>query len=66
MLAEGTSEALAKIWMPLDEYTKLTVEGLRAGESYISALASLDGFNRFERPKWDSTLALMKSRGGWE
>ena len=66
ILAEGTSEALSKIWMPLDEYTKVTMEGLRAGDPYISASASLDAFNKFDRAKWDATLAIMKGRERWE
>ncbi|KAJ7456709.1 hypothetical protein FB451DRAFT_1098973 [Mycena latifolia] len=34
---QGTTERLSKFWMPLDEYTKKTMEGLRKGDAHIAA-----------------------------
>ncbi|KAJ7786016.1 hypothetical protein B0H16DRAFT_14524 [Mycena metata] len=34
---QGTTEMLSKIWMPLDEYTKTTMEGLRKGDTHVAA-----------------------------
>ncbi|PPR01615.1 hypothetical protein CVT24_005766 [Panaeolus cyanescens] len=49
--AYGTSEALAKFWMPLDEYIQVTVEGLRKGNKFISSGLSQVGFEKFDLPK---------------
>ncbi|KAF7306654.1 hypothetical protein MIND_00457000 [Mycena indigotica] len=34
--AQGTTEALSKFWMPLDEYTSKTLDGLRKGDKHIA------------------------------
>ncbi|KAJ7071314.1 hypothetical protein C8F01DRAFT_974719 [Mycena amicta] len=34
---QGTSEALSKFWMPLDEYTQKTVQALSRGDIHIAA-----------------------------
>ncbi|KAG6842497.1 hypothetical protein C0991_000023 [Blastosporella zonata] len=40
--AYGTTEKLSKFWMPLDQYTNLTMEGLQNGESNITAGTVVD------------------------
>ncbi|KAG6911814.1 hypothetical protein DXG01_000061 [Tephrocybe rancida] len=47
----GTTEKLSKFWMPLDEYTRLTMEGLTNGESHIAAGSASDAFKRFDSGK---------------
>jgi len=46
---QGTTEMLSKFWMPLDEYTKLTMDGLRKGDIHIASGASAKFLEKFER-----------------
>ncbi|KAG6887792.1 hypothetical protein C0995_012696 [Termitomyces sp. Mi166 len=46
--AYGTTEKLSKFWMSLEEYTKVTLEALKNGETCVtteSASDALKGFN---------------------
>ncbi|KAF8203083.1 hypothetical protein BJ912DRAFT_1053089 [Pholiota molesta] len=47
----GTTEMLSKFWMPLDEFTDLTVEGLRKGDDYITVGSATQHFENFEKGK---------------
>jgi hypothetical protein len=64
-LAYGTSEALSKVWMPLDEYTRLTMEGLRKGDRQISSAGSLAALQRFDAGKLEMAEAFHKMRADW-
>ncbi|RDB28387.1 putative oxidoreductase DltE [Hypsizygus marmoreus] len=63
--AYDTTEKLSRFWMPLDEYTKITLEGLRRGDPYISAGASEDAFRRFEVEKYELAEAFQRHRETW-
>ncbi|KAJ7706474.1 hypothetical protein B0H17DRAFT_631409 [Mycena rosella] len=45
---QGITERLSKFWMPLDEYTRKTMEGLRKGDSHIAAGMAETVYKRFE------------------
>jgi len=46
---QGTTERLSKFWMPLAEYTKLTVEGLRRGDIHVVSGNAAELLEKFER-----------------
>ncbi|KAF8078420.1 hypothetical protein FPV67DRAFT_1465214 [Lyophyllum atratum] len=58
--AYGTTEKLSKFWMPLDEYTKIILEGLKNGDPYITAGTASDVFTNFEAGKLERVEALQK------
>ncbi|KAJ6604371.1 hypothetical protein DFH09DRAFT_1122458 [Mycena vulgaris] len=45
---QGTTERLSKFWMPLDEYTKTTMEGLQKGDIHVAAGMAETIYKRFE------------------
>lgn len=47
----GTTEKLSKFWMPLDEYTKVTMEGLRRGDPHVACGMADQLFKRFDMRK---------------
>lgn len=51
--------------MPLGEYTKIVMEGLRNGDLYITAGASAMAFKRFETGKLELAEAFQKNRETW-
>ncbi|KAF9458120.1 hypothetical protein BDZ94DRAFT_146934 [Collybia nuda] len=63
--AEGTTEALSKFWMSLDEYIPLTMNGLRKGDREISAGGSLAALQKFEPGKIEMAEAFQKARAAW-
>ncbi|KAJ6627211.1 hypothetical protein B0H10DRAFT_2292609 [Mycena sp. CBHHK59/15] len=44
---QGTSEMLSKFWMPLDEYTQKTMDGLRKGHAHVAVGRAEVAFKRF-------------------
>ncbi|PCH33813.1 NAD(P)-binding protein [Wolfiporia cocos MD-104 SS10] len=48
---QGTTPTLAKFWMPLDEFTKLAMEGLQRGDLQIPVGVSAEQWNSFEKGK---------------
>lgn len=61
----GTTDKLTKLWMPLDEYIDITMQGLRNGDTIISTGKSLSLYEKFDKEK-DGTIALMKeAREKW-
>ncbi|TBU46124.1 NAD(P)-binding protein [Dichomitus squalens] len=48
---QGTTPALSKHWMPLDEYTKHTLEGLIRGDPDVTAGFSVGVFEKWEKGK---------------
>lgn len=59
-LAYGTTEKLSKFWMPLEEYTKVVLEALKRGETYITAGSTPDNFKRFDTGKLELAENLYK------
>ncbi|KAF8829571.1 hypothetical protein HHX47_DHR3000959 [Lentinula edodes] len=49
--AEGTTGALSQFWMPLEEYTKETMEGLQRGVNVVCSGMSKNIYEKFEQPK---------------
>ncbi|KAF9056364.1 hypothetical protein BJ165DRAFT_505577 [Panaeolus papilionaceus] len=60
--AYGTTDKLSKFWMPLDEYIKVTVEGLRKGDKFIAAGLSQVSFEKFDLPKLPVAVQMYKNR----
>ena len=60
LLAYGTTEKLSKFWIPLDEFTKVTMEGLRKGEQVISMSVVKGMYEKFEREKEGMVLQMMQ------
>jgi hypothetical protein len=48
--------------MPLDEYTKVTMEGLRKGDPHISCGMADQVFKRFDGGKYELAEALWKQQ----
>jgi len=46
---QGTTETLSKFWMPLDQYTKETVAGLRRGDIHVASGKADEVFKIFEK-----------------
>jgi len=45
---QGTTAMLSKFWMPLDEYTKKTMDGLRKGDEQVAVGMAANVLKRFE------------------
>ncbi|TFK40973.1 hypothetical protein BDQ12DRAFT_678674 [Crucibulum laeve] len=63
--AYGTTEKLSKIWMPLDEFIKLTINGLCRGDAHISAGNALVYFGQFEKEKDKLALDYQLRHDSW-
>jgi len=63
--AEGTTERLSKMWMPLDEFTEIVITGLVNGDSHITAGMATQAFDRFEKGKVELTHKSMEMRNKW-
>lgn len=61
----GTTEKLIKLWMPLDQYTDVTMRGLRNGDAIISTGGSLAWYEQFEKAKGDTVAQLEEARKKW-
>jgi short-subunit dehydrogenase involved in D-alanine esterification of teichoic acids len=61
----GTTQALTKFWMPLDEYTKVTMEGLRRGDVEIPAGMALEDLKRYEAGKLERVEKSKEFRSKW-
>ncbi|KAJ6509253.1 hypothetical protein C8R47DRAFT_1097952 [Mycena vitilis] len=46
---QGTTEQLSKFWMPLDQYTKETIDGLRRGDSHIASGRADEVLKQFQK-----------------
>ena len=56
------SKELAKIWIPLDEFTNITVDGLRKGDKLITCGGAEGAFKRFEEGKEELAAQLGARR----
>ncbi|KAJ3813500.1 hypothetical protein F5876DRAFT_87031 [Lentinula aff. lateritia] len=59
-LAEGTTGALSQFWMPLEEYTKETIEGLRRGVNVVCSGMSKSIYEKFEQPEEQIITKMAK------
>lgn len=61
---QGTTPKLAKFWLPLDEFTKQAMEGLKRGDVEIPVGSALGQWNKFEKGKLEASaqaLALLSA-----
>lgn len=58
--AQGTTQELSKIWMPLSEFIPSVMEGLRAGNDYIPVGFGAQLFERFEKGKDEISKQLAR------
>lgn len=63
--AYGTTEKLSKFWMPLEEYTTKTMEGLEKGDINICTGNILGVFEKFEKGKDELAEQFQKRREEW-
>ncbi|KAF8126109.1 hypothetical protein K438DRAFT_1088717 [Mycena galopus ATCC 62051] len=56
---QDTLERLTKFWMPLDEYTKLTMDGLRKGDDHIAVGSAAELMERFEKEGLNGPLIKL-------
>ncbi|KAF5368340.1 hypothetical protein D9758_002422 [Tetrapyrgos nigripes] len=58
--AQGTTERLSKIWMPLDEFTRNVMNGLKNGDPVIAVGSAKGNYERFELPKEEILANFVK------
>ncbi|KIK04269.1 hypothetical protein K443DRAFT_93553 [Laccaria amethystina LaAM-08-1] len=63
--AYGTTEKLSRFWMPLEEYTTKTMEGLENGDVYITTGNIQGVFEKFEKGKDELAEQFQKRREEW-
>ncbi|KAF4622988.1 hypothetical protein D9613_001971 [Agrocybe pediades] len=61
----GTTEALSKFWMPLDEFTRLTVNGLREGRATIADGTSKALVEKYNQGKFEAVMQGRKMTEKW-
>ncbi|KXN89844.1 hypothetical protein AN958_04848 [Leucoagaricus sp. SymC.cos] len=59
--AEGTTEALSKFWMPLEEFVTVVTKELVAGTPFIGVGRSAEAWDKFEKGKEQIVAQLWKS-----
>lgn len=62
LVGDGTTEALSKIWMPLEEFVSIVTKGLVAGTPYICAGRSEQMFDKYEKGKGEFVVGTYKAR----
>ncbi|KAJ3499050.1 hypothetical protein NLJ89_g10140 [Agrocybe chaxingu] len=62
----GLTNMLSKFWMPLEEYTKLTIQDLRDGKDVICASVSQQYFDKHEDGKYQIVLEQTKPWETWD
>ncbi|KAG2062685.1 hypothetical protein BDR04DRAFT_866570, partial [Suillus decipiens] len=55
---EGTTQRLSKFWLSLEEYTKVTMEGLVRGDPYVPAGIAVNQHKQFEEGKLEAAAKL--------
>jgi len=53
LIDQGATPELSKIWMPLDEFTVLAMDGLKGGDLHIPIGAVKQRYDKFEEGKVD-------------
>ncbi|KAF9488447.1 NAD(P)-binding protein [Pleurotus eryngii] len=64
--AEGMTERLSKIRMPLEEYIRVTMDALKKGEVRICTGASLSWLEQFETGKDEAVIKSLGFRKAWD
>jgi len=64
--AYGTTEKLSKFWIPLSDFTKVTMEGLRKGDHVITMSNVKTLYEQLEQPKEGMVLQMMQKFEGAE
>jgi len=59
---QGTTAKLSKMWMPLDEFTALAMDGLKRGDMQIPIGMAKQQYDRFENGKVDMVKKIFDSR----
>ncbi|TFK89629.1 NAD(P)-binding protein [Polyporus arcularius HHB13444] len=59
---QGTTPALSKLWMPLDEFTKHTMEGLIRGDLQVAVGFSAQLLVKYEKGKRESVEQASKNQ----
>ncbi|KAG2368232.1 hypothetical protein BDR07DRAFT_1325385 [Suillus spraguei] len=57
---EGTTQRLSNFWLPLEEYTKVTMEGLVRGDPYVLAGMAINQHKQFEEGKLEAATKLYE------
>jgi hypothetical protein len=57
-LVEGTSQRLSNFWLSLEEYTKVTMEGLVRGDRYVPAGMVVEQHKKFEEGKLEAATKM--------
>jgi len=57
---QGKTEQLAKKWLPLDEFIKVAVDGLRKGAHSIPVGKAKDDFEKFEKGKEEAVMQAVQ------
>ncbi|KAG2754542.1 NAD(P)-binding protein [Suillus brevipes Sb2] len=55
---EGTTQRLSKFWLSLEEYTKVTMEGLVRGDPYVPAGMVVEQHKKFEEGKLEAATKM--------
>ena len=53
---------LSKVWMPLDEFTERTMEGLVRGDPQIAVGFAADGLDKYEKGKLEAVEEAYKKQ----
>ncbi|KAI0721305.1 NAD(P)-binding protein [Cerioporus squamosus] len=59
---QGTTPTLSKVWMPLDEFTKHTMEGLIRGDPEVAVGFSSQVLEKYEKGKRESVEQAFKNQ----
>jgi hypothetical protein len=59
-LVEGTTQRLSNFWLSLEEYTKVTMEGLVRGDPYVPAGLVVDQHKQFEEGKLEAATKMFE------
>ncbi|KAG1773129.1 hypothetical protein EDD22DRAFT_767489 [Suillus occidentalis] len=55
---EGTTQRLSNFWLSLEEYTKVTMEGLVRGDPYVPAGMVVEQHKKFEEGKLEAAMKM--------
>ncbi|KAH9898056.1 NAD-P-binding protein [Cubamyces lactineus] len=61
---QGTTSALAKAWMPLDEFTKHAMEGLIRGDPQVAVGTAAKTVSKYEQDKQETVQRLYDKMNG--
>ncbi|KAF7971827.1 hypothetical protein HWV62_19833 [Athelia sp. TMB] len=56
---QGTTDKLSRIWMPVEEFTGLAMDGLKRGDVQIPVGNAKDSFEKFEKGKMEVVKGMI-------